>query len=99
MEWAPEYKGDELALVRGEIRRAEIDADRARRNAEAADTDEARQRLEQLAAVHATWEHTVRDLAGRLGRGPGRIRRLGSRHRAHPRPRRRRRRRTTPPPP
>ena len=67
MEWAPEYKGDELALVRGEIRRAQIDADRARRNAEAADTDEGRQRLSQLADVHATWEHTVRDLAGRLG--------------------------------
>ena len=67
MEWAPEYKGDELALVRGEIRRAQIDADRARRNAEAAETDEARQRLSQLADVHATWEHAVRDLAGRLG--------------------------------
>ena len=67
MEWAPEYKGEELALVRGEIRRAQIDADRARRNAEAADTDEARQRLEALAGIHATWERTVRDLAGRLG--------------------------------
>ena len=66
MEWAPEYKGDELALVRGEIRRAQIDADRARRNARAADTDEARQRLGQLADVHATWERTVRDLANRL---------------------------------
>ena len=73
MAWAPEYKGDELALVRGEIRRAEIDADRARRNAQAADTAEARQRLEQLAAVHATWEQTVRGLADRLGRGPGRL--------------------------
>jgi len=66
MAWAPEYKGDELALVRGEIRRAQIDADRARRNAQAAGTAEARQRLEQLASVHATWEQTVRDLAGRL---------------------------------
>jgi len=66
MAWAPEYKGDELALVRGEIRRAEIDADRHRRNAQAADTAEDRQRLEQLAAVHATWEQTVRGLADRL---------------------------------
>jgi conjugative relaxase-like TrwC/TraI family protein len=66
MAWAPEYKGEELALVRGEIRRAEIDADRARRNAQAAATTEARQRLEQLAAVHADWEQTVRGLAGRL---------------------------------
>jgi hypothetical protein len=67
MEWAPEYRGEELALVRGEIRRAAIDADRARRNAQAADAPEARQRLEGLAEVHATWERTVRDLAGRLG--------------------------------
>ena len=66
MGWAPEYKGDDLALVRGEIRRAEIESDRARRNAETADTDEARQRLENLAAIHADWEHTVRGLAGRL---------------------------------
>jgi hypothetical protein len=66
MAWAPDYKGDELALVRGEIRRAQIDADRARRNAQAAGTAEARQRLEQLAAVHAGWEHTIRDLAERL---------------------------------
>jgi hypothetical protein len=66
MAWAPEYKGDELALVRGQIRRAEIETDRARRNAQAADTAEARQRLEQLAAVHADWEQTVRGLAGRL---------------------------------
>ena len=66
MEWAPEYKGDDLALVRGEIRRAQIDTDRARRNAEAADTPEARQRLEALADLQATWEHTVCDIAGRL---------------------------------
>ena len=66
MAWAPEYTGDDLALVRGEIRRAEIESDRARRNAETADTDEARQRLETLAAIHADWEHTVRGLAGRL---------------------------------
>ena len=66
MAWAPEYKGDDLALVRGEIRRAEIESDRARRNAEAAGTDEGRQRLETLAAIHADWEHTVRGLAGRL---------------------------------
>jgi hypothetical protein len=66
MEWAPEYKGDDLALVRGEIRRAQIDTGRARRNAEAADTPEARQRLEALAHLQATWEHTVCDVAGRL---------------------------------
>jgi conjugative relaxase-like TrwC/TraI family protein len=66
MAWAPAHKGDELALVRGEIRRAQIETDRARRNARAAATAEARQRLEQLAAVHADWEHTVRGLAGRL---------------------------------
>jgi hypothetical protein len=67
MEWAPEYKGDELALFRGEIRRAQVDADRARRNAQAADTPDARQRLEALAAVHVPWERAVRDLADRLG--------------------------------
>jgi hypothetical protein len=67
MQWAPEYKGEELALVRGEIRRAQVETDRARRNAQAADTPEARQRLEQLAGIRATWERTVRDLAGRLG--------------------------------
>ena len=67
MQWAPEYKGDELALVRGEIRRAEIDADRARRNAQAADTLRPGSGCKSLADVHATWEHTVRDLAGRLG--------------------------------
>ena len=66
MAWAPEYKGDELTLVRGEIRRAEIEAGRARRNADAAGTDEVRQRLENLAAVRADWEHTVRGLAERL---------------------------------
>jgi len=66
MAWAPGYKGEELALVRGEIRRAELESDRARRNAQAAGNAEARQRLEQLAAVHATWEQTVRDLADRL---------------------------------
>jgi hypothetical protein len=52
--------------VRGEIRQAQIETDRARRNAQAASTGEARQRLEQLAAVHATWEQAVRDLADRL---------------------------------
>jgi hypothetical protein len=65
MAWAPEYKGDELALVRGEIRRAQIEADRARRNARAA-SGEARQRLEDLAAARAAWEQAVRELAGRL---------------------------------
>jgi hypothetical protein len=66
MEWAPAYHGDDLAMVRGEIRRAEIETDRGRRNAEAADTDEARQRLEALGSIQATWEQTVRDLADRL---------------------------------
>ena len=39
MQWAPPYKGGELAMVRGEIRRAQIDADRARRDAQAAGTE------------------------------------------------------------
>jgi AAA domain len=66
MEWAPPYKGDELAMVRGEIRRAQIDADRARRDAQAAATGEARQRLTQRAGVYARWEQMTRDVAARL---------------------------------
>jgi hypothetical protein len=66
MEWAPAYHGDDLATVRGEMRRAQIETDRARRNAQAADTGEARQRLETLAGIKAAWERTVHDLAERL---------------------------------
>ena len=66
MAWAPPYKGEELAMVRGEIRRAQVDADRARRNAQAADTDEARQRLAERAAMSARWEQMTRDVAARL---------------------------------
>ena len=66
MEWAPPYKGEELAMVRGEIRRAQIDADRARRDVQAADTDEARQRLSQRAGMYARWEQMTRDVAARL---------------------------------
>ncbi len=66
MEWAPPYKGEELAMVRAEIRRAQIDADWARRNAQAADTAEARQRLAERAAVHAQWEQMTRDVAAPL---------------------------------
>ena len=72
MEWAPPYKGDELAMVRGEIRRAQIDADRARRDAQAAETNEAR-------AAAGRAGRNVRALGaddpgrGRpAGRGPGR---------------------------
>ena len=66
MEWAPPYKGEELAMVRGEIRRAQIDADRARRDVQAADTDEARQRLSQRAGMYAQWEQMTHDVAARL---------------------------------
>jgi hypothetical protein len=66
MEWAPPYKGEELAMVRGEIRRAQIDADRARRDAQAADTDEAQQRLAERAGMYAQWEQMTRDVAARL---------------------------------
>jgi hypothetical protein len=66
MEWAPSYKGEELAVVRGEIRRAQIDADRARRDAQAAATDDARQRLAERAGMHARWEQMTRDVAARL---------------------------------
>jgi len=66
MAWAPPYKGDDLAAVRGEIRRTQIEADRARRNAEAASTEEARLRLVGRAAVLTRWEEMTRDLVGRL---------------------------------
>ena len=66
MAWAPPYQGEELAMVRGEIRRAQIDADRAHRNAQAADTDEARQRLAERAEISARWEQMTRDVAARL---------------------------------
>jgi hypothetical protein len=66
MEWAPPYKGEELAMVRREIRRAQIDADRARRDAQAADTAEARQRLAERAGLYERWEQMTRDVAARL---------------------------------
>jgi hypothetical protein len=66
MEWAPRYKGDDLARVRGEICRTQVEADRARRNAEAADSEEARQRLTDRAATLAQWEQMTRDLEARL---------------------------------
>jgi hypothetical protein len=66
MAWAPRYQGEDLAMVRGEIRRAQVDADRARRDAQAADTDEARQRLAERAAVAERWEQMTRDVADRL---------------------------------
>jgi hypothetical protein len=66
MAWAPPYQGEELAMVRGEIRRAQVDADRGRRDAQAADTDEARQRLAERAAVAERWEQMTRDVADRL---------------------------------
>jgi hypothetical protein len=65
-EWAPPYKGDELAMVRAEIRRSRIDADRARRDAQAADTAEARQRLAEMAGMYERWEQMTRDVAARL---------------------------------
>ena len=66
MEWAPPYKGEELAMVRSEIRRAQIDADRARRDAQAAETAEARQRLAERAGLYERWEQMTRDVAARL---------------------------------
>ncbi len=66
MAWAPPYQAEELAMVRGEIRRAQVDADRARRDAQAADIDEARQRLAERAAVAERWEEMTRDVADRL---------------------------------
>ena len=66
MAWAPRYQGEELAMVRGEIRRAQVDADRARRDAQTAAIDEARQRLAERAAVAERWEQMTRDVADRL---------------------------------
>jgi hypothetical protein len=66
MAWAPPYQGEDLAMVRGEIRRARVDADRARRDVQVADTDEARQRLAERAAVAERWEQITRDVADRL---------------------------------
>jgi hypothetical protein len=66
MEWAPPYCGDDLAVVRAEIRRTQIEADRARRDAQAAGTDAARQRLDDRARVLARWEVMAGELAGRL---------------------------------
>ncbi|HET9894619.1 MAG TPA: MobF family relaxase [Streptosporangiaceae bacterium] len=66
MAWAPPHKGDDLATVRAEIRRTQIEADRARRNAEAAVTDQARQCLADRAEVLARWEEMAGDLAERL---------------------------------
>ncbi len=66
MAWAPPYKGDDLATVRAEIRRTRIEADRARRNAEAAGSDDARQRLTGRADALARWAELTGDLAGRL---------------------------------
>ena len=53
-------------MVRGEIRRAQVDADRARRDAQAAGTDEARQRLAERAEAAGRWEQMTRDVADRL---------------------------------
>jgi TrwC relaxase/AAA domain len=64
--WAPPYQGEDLAMVRGEIRRAQVDADRARRDAQAAGTDEARRRLAERAAVAERWEKMTLDVADRL---------------------------------
>lgn len=66
MAWAPQYKGDDLSTVRAEIRRTQIEADRARRDAEAAAGGEAWQRLADRAAVLARWEEMASDLAERL---------------------------------
>jgi hypothetical protein len=64
--WAPPYKGEDLAVVRSEIRRTQIEADRARRNAAAAPTEEARSRLASRATALAQWENMTRDLADKL---------------------------------
>ena len=50
---------------RGEIRRAEVDADRARRSAQAADTTRP-QRLAERAEISARWEEMTRDVVARL---------------------------------
>ncbi len=70
MAWAPEYKGDDLATVREEIRRAQIGADRARRDAHVADTEGARRRLTERAAALGRWEQMTCDLETRLTEAP-----------------------------
>ena len=66
MAWAPPYKGDDLAVVRAEIRRTEIEADRACRHAEAATDPTAHERLTDRAATLDLWRQMTRDLAERL---------------------------------
>jgi hypothetical protein len=66
MAWAPEHKGEDLATVREEVRRTQIEADRVRRNAQSAGATETRQRLTDRAAVLGQWEQMARDLEGRL---------------------------------
>ena len=66
MAWAPDYQGEDLATVREEIRRTQIEADRARRDVQAADTTAARQRLADRAAALAQWEQMARALETRL---------------------------------
>ena len=66
MAWAPPYKGDDLAVVRAEIRRTTIEADRARRNAQAAGTEDTRQRLADRADALGRWAEMTGDLAMRL---------------------------------
>jgi hypothetical protein len=64
--WAPPYKGDDLALVRGEIRRAQIETGRAHRNADSATTPEARRRLTARAEATQRWEQMVQQTAAVL---------------------------------
>jgi len=66
MAWAPPWKGDDLAVVRAEIRRTQVEADRAGRDARAAAEPGARQRLEDRATAMGRWEQMARDLADRL---------------------------------
>ena len=56
-------------MVRGEIRRAQVDADRARRDAQAAATDEARQRLAERAEVAERWERMTPEERERFRQG------------------------------
>ena len=84
-------------MVRGEIRRAQIDADRARRDAQAADTDEARQRLAERAGMYAQWEQMTRDVAARLAEAQAGYDAWEQSHRPDPGPGRGRRRRAAPP--
>lgn len=67
MAWAPRYQGEDLAMVRGEIRRAQVDADRARRDAQVAEAGEARQRLAERAAVAERWEQMTPGRRGPAG--------------------------------